>query len=330
VFGAVLTRVLTGLTPDRVKTEVLVIAREWQWKELSEPAFALVKNQQVNVKTRVAALEFLGATAFPRLSEAVNAVSESSAEELRIAAIRLATKSMRGDKLLAVFEKLLSSGTLRERQNVYALLGDVKDPAAGRLLVRQLDDLLLGRIAGEVQLDLVEAAARRSEAPVKEKLGQVLARRASKDGVAQFTDCLAGGDADNGRKIFRENVQASCVRCHKIAGDGGDAAPDLTHIATRGNRTYILESITFPNAKIAPGFESAQVVLKNGTSAAGIVKRDTDEALDLFSLEDGLVTIRKVDISSRTKAMSGMLDNLREVLTRRQIRDLVEYLSKLQ
>src|SRR4029079_11711818 len=120
---------------------------------------------------------------------------------------------------------------------------------------------------------------------------------------------------------------AACVRCHKLAGEGGDAAPDLTHIATRENRNSILESITFPNAKIAPGFQSAQVVLKNGLSNAGMVKRETEDELDLFSLEDGLVTIKKADIKTRSATLSGMPDNVREVLTRRQIRDLFDSLS---
>jgi quinoprotein glucose dehydrogenase len=179
-------------------------------------------------------------------------------------------------------------------------------------------------------LDLIEAAGKRRDPQVKQKLAQYIAKRNSNPEVAQYVECLTGGDAENGRKIFRENVQASCLRCHKISGDGGDAGPDLTQIASRGNRQYILESITYPNAKIAAGFESAQVVLHNGTSAVGTVKRDTDTELDLYSLEDGLVTIKKSDIKSRTVTMSGMTDNLRQALTRREIRDLVEYLSTLK
>ena len=327
MFVAVLTRVLTGKSPEPVKAAVLATARSWRWKRLGEPALALLNNNQLKVKTRVAALEFLGAMDFPRLDVALNRVSGSKEEELRIAALRFTTKSMRGKQSVALFEKLLNSGTLRERQNVYALLGEVKDPAADRLLVVRLDELFVGRIAGELQLDLIEAAARRSDSQVKEKLGQFLARRGGQAGAGQFSECLVGGDADHGRTVFRESVPAACLRCHKLAGEGGDAAPDLTHIAARGNRNYIIESITFPNAKIAPGYQSAQVVLKNGLSNAGFVKRETDEELDLFSLEGGLVTIKKADIKTRSAPLSGMPDNLREVLTRREIRDLVEYLS---
>jgi quinoprotein glucose dehydrogenase len=327
---SILTRALTGPSPAHLKVELMETAGRLKWKGLADAAYASFMNEQTAVRARAAALEYLGAIEFPKLSEALNRASSSTSDVLRIAAVKLATKSLTGERLVAVFEKLLSTGTLRERQGAFALMAQVKDAGPDRLLARWLDDLLLGKVPGELQLDLIEAASARSDAQVKQKLESFLARREGRQDVTQFNECLTGGDAENGRRIYRENVQASCVRCHKIAGEGGDAGPDLTNIGSRGNRQYILESITYPNAKIAAGFESAQVVLNNGTSAVGIVKRDTAEELDLYSLEDGLVTIKKSDIKSRTVPLSGMLDNLRQALSRREIRDLVEFLSGLK
>lgn len=329
-FEATLKRTLVGTGAARIQAELLATAAGLKWKGLAESAFALFMDEKTPVQVRAVALEYLDVVEFPRLSEALRRASHSGSDVLRIAAVKLATKSMTGEALVSVFEKLLASGTLRERQSAFGLLGQVKDPGADRLLGRWLDDLLMGKLAGEMQLDLVEAAAKRSDPQVKAKLAEYLGRRNSRFEAAQYAECLTGGDAENGRRIFRENVQASCLRCHKISGEGGDAGPDLTHVATRGNRQYILESITHPNAKIAAGFASAQVVLHNGVSAAGVVKRETSEELDLFSLEDGLVTIRKSDIKSRTVPLSGMPENLRQALSRREIRDLVEYLAGLK
>ena len=73
-----------------------------------------------------------------------------------------------------------------------------------------------------------------------------------------------------------------------------------------------------------------QVVLTNGLSSVGIVKRETADELDLLTPDDGLVKIKKSEIKSRAQTLSGMLDNLRDVLTKREIRDLVEYLATLK
>ena len=329
-YQPVLERVLANPAPPRVQLALLNTATRWGWHELGAAAFTVFQNEKTPASVRVAVLEFLGAVNSPRLNDAVKLATGSAVDELRIAAVKFAMKSMTSAQLAEVFQKLLGSGTLRERQGAYALLGGLKDPSADKLLAARLDELLLGKIAANLQLDLLEAAARRENPDVKDKLGSYLARQGGRTGAMQYVECLQGGDAEKGKKIFQEHQRAACIRCHKINGEGGDAAPDLTKVGFRGNRDYILESITFPNAKIATGFENVQVVRNDGTSATGIVKRETEEELDLYSLEDGLVTVKKADIKLRMQTLSGMPDNTRDLLTRREIRDLVEYLAGLQ
>lgn len=329
-YQVMLERTLARGGAESVQRELLGTAARWRWRDLEDAAYKLFQDERSSARLRVAVLDFLGAVKSARLNDAVKQASTSGVDELRFAATRFAMRTMTGPQLVEVFTRLLNSGTLRERQGALALLGDLKDPSADKLLAARLDDLLLGKVPADLQLDVLEAAAKRADAQVKEKLGQFRTRQDARAGWSQFSDCLAGGDAENGKRIFRENLQAACLRCHKVNGEGGEAAPDLTKIGFRGNREYILESITFPNARIASGFENIQVVLHNGTSAAGIVKRETETELDLYSLEDGLVTLRKADIKSRTVTMSGMPDNIRQILKRREIRDLVEYLAGLQ
>jgi putative heme-binding domain-containing protein len=80
---------------------------------------------------------------------------------------------------------------------------------------------------------------------------------------------------------------------------------------------------------IASGFENQIVTLKNGTSYAGTQKTETEAELILNSPEDGTVKIAKKDIQSRERGMSGMPEGMGEILTRRELRDLVEFLASL-
>jgi len=106
--------------------------------------------------------------------------------------------------------------------------------------------------------------------------------------------------------------------------------PVLTGIAAKQNREHFLESIVNPNAKITPGFDSVVVVLKSGQAVAGILKSETPEILTLNSPEDGIVKVKKADIVKREKGLSGMPAELANVLSKRDLRDLIEFLSTLK
>ena len=47
-----------------------------------------------------------------------------------------------------------------------------------------------------------------------------------------------------------------CGMCHKVAGETGEIAPDLTHIGAIRDENYIRRSILDPNADIAKGYEA--------------------------------------------------------------------------
>jgi quinoprotein glucose dehydrogenase len=174
------------------------------------------------------------------------------------------------------------------------------------------------------------AAGQRAAPVVKEKVTKFERARDPKDDLRQWRECLAGGDAAEGKKIFAEKQETQCVRCHKINGEGGDVGPDLSHIAAQKDRAYLMESVLFPNKQIAAGFESVIVSMKNGTAYAGIVKSDTDTVLELNSPEDGLIKLNKSDVKARERTLSPMPEEMRQVLTKDDIRNLVEFLSGLK
>src|SRR5262249_42159270 len=161
-----------------------------------------------------------------------------------------------------------------------------------------MDKMLARQVPLELQLDVLSAAQKRNTPALKEQLQQYDARRPPSDRLRFFREAIAGGDAANGRKIFFERPEASCVRCHKINGEGGDVGPDLSHIGAQKDREYLLESLIFPNAKIAEGFETVIVTLKSGMTYAGIIKRDADGTLELNTPDEGLLKLKKADIES--------------------------------
>jgi len=70
------------------------------------------------------------------------------------------------------------------------------------------------------------------------------------------------------------------------------------------------------------------VTLKNGTTYAGIVKSQNDQELVINSPEDGIVKVKPSDIQTRDRGLSPMPEGLGSVLSKADLRNLVEFLAQ--
>lgn len=84
-----------------------------------------------------------------------------------------------------------------------------------------------------------------------------------------------------------------------------------------------------PNAYVVPGYGMASIHLKNGSDLAAVVKSESETEVQLLDLEGKATTIKKSEIVSRTPAVS-MMPTMSAILTRDEIRDVIEYLSSLK
>ena len=293
-------------------------------------AFDLVTDPRQASDLRTEALKSLALLKDPKLMEALDFASSDRDESVRSEALRIRAR-LQPEGVITQLKATLENGLMGEKQTALAALGDLtNNPAADELLLQWLDQLLAEEVPPELQLDVAEAAAKRTGPLFVSKLRQFEESRPADDNLRSWRECLMGGNAVEGKKIFLERAEVSCVRCHKINGQGGEVGPDLTGIGTRKTREYLLESIVSPNKEIAAGFESVLVTLKTGSTYAGIVKSETAAEMELNSPEDGLLKLKKAEIKSRERGLSGMPEELRQVLTKQDLRDLVEFLSRLK
>jgi len=230
---------------------------------------------------------------------------------------------------LAEEATVLATGRQSARQRALARLATHRDPAASALLLEQFERYRKGKLAPALWLDLFEAAAQRNDPRLRALLAERERELAqSRDPLRRFQECLEGGDADAGRAIFEKKPEAGCVRCHAIAGQGGQIGPDLTWLRKSIERIRILESLVTPNATIAPGFQSVSVTLRSGETVSGVVQSETAEALVLTSVADGTQrTVKIAEVTERLALPSPMPPHFGAVLDKRAIRDLVEFIA---
>jgi quinoprotein glucose dehydrogenase len=295
----------------------------------SSGAYELLADAKQPSNVRVEALKSLSSLKDSRLEDAVKLALRDSDERLRTEASRIQAQLKPRDAASQI-KGVLEKGSLKEKQSAFATLATIPGTAADTIISDWLEKIMARQAPAELTLDVLDAANQRQAPAIKTKLQKFETSRPADDNLRAYRECLTGGNGEEGRKIFLERPDVSCVRCHKINGEGGEVGPELTGIGKRQNREYILESIIYPNAKIAPGFESVLVTMNNGTAYAGIVKKDDASVLEINSPEDGVLKLNKAEIKTRERGLSGMPEELRQIMTKQDIRNVVEFLSGLK
>jgi putative heme-binding domain-containing protein len=141
-------------------------------------------------------------------------------------------------------------------------------------------------------------------------------------------DVQKQGNATRGEAIYRRKDQ-SCLKCHAIAGAGGQVGPDLASIGTSAPVDYLVESILLPNKAVKENYHSLVVTTVDGRLVTGIKVRETKTELILRDAEDREIAIPLKQIDEKAEGGSLMPEGLADRLTRAELIDLVRFLSEL-
>lgn len=276
---------------------------------------------------RARALEWVARNRPERLREVLGPGFAAPHPEVRLAALRIEAERDPGSFMDRVQAEAATGWALAERQEALRLAGAMPGPRAARWIEDRLDALIAGRVSPDLVLDVLEAAGRRSEEGVRSKLDGYRTGRQAAGKLGDFGWALAGGDVGRGREIFRSHPNAQCVRCHDAGGEGQQVGPVLNGIGGRVTREYLLESLVDPSARIADGYATVTVEMRDGEVWDGVRLAESDDALTL-RLANGVVRrLARGEIARQSTSMVSAMPPLGEVLTRFELRDLVAYLA---
>jgi quinoprotein glucose dehydrogenase len=231
---------------------------------------------------------------------------------------------------LAAIEKATRSDYRIERQAAWDALATNSADGAKSMVSQGLRAYIEGKLSPDVWMNVIEAAEGKVDKTDIEKLNDFEKKLAESDPLASYRDCTMGGDVAAGKKIFFTKSELSCVRCHKVGDRGGDVGPVLTEIAKTKDNRYLLESIVNPDAKIAEKFETIVLLTDDGQVFTGILRKDTDETIELMDAEGKVITVETASVEQRKKGKSSMPPDLIKHMTRRELRDLIAYLASLK
>ncbi len=164
---------------------------------------------------------------------------------------------------------------------------------------------------------------------MSEKIEAFRTANADLGSVAEYIECLEGGNLKEGQKVLVRNSAAQCLKCHAIKGYGGVAGPALDDVSLRRDSKFILESLIDPSAHLAPGYGVVTVILNDDKTISGILESETPEALTIKNSDGESVTVKIVDVKERLNAMSSM-PPMAPILSKRELRDLMAFLGQLK
>lgn len=326
---------------DAVRNEAVATSSKLGMKEVGPLLLKVVKDTSASPSGRADALLALAAVKDAGLSSAITFALGSDQPKLRAAGVVLQTRMAPAAATPGLL-KMIEDHTISmpERQAAFTLLGTAPESEdVDKALDKWLKVAAAGREPPSFSLEVIEAVEARVKSktklhvPLKESQASFEKVRASrKDTLSAWSETLAGGDAEKGRALFLNNNAVYCQRCHKLDGQGGDVGPELNGIAAQPgkDRRYLLESIALPSAQIAKGFETAVLTLTDGRVVSGVVKEDTKKQVKLLTAEAKELVIPTEDIESRRTGPSAMPDDLHKKLSRRELRDVVEFLVSLK
>ena len=207
----------------------------------------------------------------------------------------------------------------------------MKSGEAEKALGSFFDELVAGKVAPAVQLDLVDAMQANGSPALAAKLEAYQKSKSAPSLVAAFREALLqGGSPNRGRETFVENAAAQCTRCHTVRNAGSDVGPNLTGVATRLTRDRFWSPCSSRAHASPAGYGTVGITLKNGKRVDGTLREETPTHLVISTgTPPADQRIAKSEIAERTDPVSAM-PPAGLIVKPREVRDLVAYLATLR
>jgi putative heme-binding domain-containing protein len=330
-LGAALAR-----PEDAVVRQDIAVIRAAKVADFDASLLTLARDRDRSADLRVAAL----AAAAPRLPKLEPSLFDFLLGRLdpdlppleRLAAAQALGQATLDDPQLTALARAVATAGGLELPHLLAAYGNSRNAAVGKELVASL-----GKAPGAAAVtpDVLRRALEPYPEEVRSAAGPLLKRLVAgteQQGarLAALEPVLAGGDRGRGREVFY-GKKSTCSACHTVRGEGGHVGPDLSTIGAIRSGRDLLESVVFPSASFARGFEPYTVTTQSGKVYNGILARETTDAIYLFLADRSEVRVARPDIEGiEASRVSIMPQGLEAQVSRQELSDLLAYLQSLR
>lgn len=313
---------------EGLRLEAVKAIGKLEIKESADMLLGKLKSDPAEA-VKVQALNSLVAMNAENLSEAISYAMSDNSEAVRVAGLGLlAQTNVPNDQKVTLLTDIIKKRTLPEKQTALLTLGGLEGSKDLPVWKTILADFDAGKLPEGTWIELEEAIAATTSPELKTQFDGLLDKKAAGEPWKKYAGALAEGNVRRGRNIFFENQTAQCIRCHAYDDMGGNAGPALDAIGKSLSKEELLIALVEPSKRLAPGYGTISLEMTSGEKITGTL---LDDKKDSMSVKVGSETkeIQKKDVKSSQLAASSM-PPMGTLLTKRELRDLVSYLSTLR
>jgi putative heme-binding domain-containing protein len=147
------------------------------------------------------------------------------------------------------------------------------------------------------------------------------------------------GDPARGKEVYDAT---GCASCHMIAGQGGDAGPELTTVGSLRGAGYLRNALVYPGTDLPQArsfLESGgqldylfiHLVTKDGKAYEGTRVVEDSFRIVIEDVHGNFLSFRKADLRALDKEPGkSVMPSVRGKLSDGQLNDLVAYLASLK
>jgi quinoprotein glucose dehydrogenase len=297
--------------------------------ESSSTLIALLKSNKA-ASVRAGALKALASLNDAQVGDAIKLAIADEDKSVRVTGIDLIPKmNISKELMVSLLSNVINTKTTEEKQAALLALGNLPVQYSKNVFDDLLQRMSSKKLPPDIYLELAEAIDSSRSPDLIAKYKQLSTTLSADSLQSAYAGSLSGGDPDKGRRIFFANQSAQCIRCHSYNDRGGNAGPRLNGVAARLSREQLLEALINPSARLAPGFGTVTLQLKNGKTVSGILDGETNSGIMVKSGDQKTEVIPKSQVAKRTNSPSSMPE-MRFLLSKKEIRDVISFLSELK
>ena len=288
---------------------------------------ATIYNTSDNAKVRAAVLPALNKLKYAEIESVIKKGMDDKDESVRTVALSLLNNNnVTKESLPELVKTIFTKGSIREQQQILMVLGKLTIDKTQEVLSGLIDQLKEKQLSPNVSLELKEAVEASGSEALKTKVAAIKPGASLMD---EYMESLFGGNRNNGRNIFNNNSTAQCVRCHNMGSEGGSVGPNLSKIGGTLSREQILQALIEPSARLSPGYGTVSLKLKDGQEVSGTLAKENAEEL-VITTSDAEPLVIPVSRIAKRENMPSSMPPMGSLLSKREIRDVVEFLSNLK